>query len=340
VYVERKAADRNAHIAAETSRFLNDLLTATNPEVAQGRNVTLRDLLLQASQRLDSTPVDPEVEARLRNTVGMTLYHVGNSSEFPLVLQHLRRSVDLLKKELGPAHPDSIDVQFNLARALTADATHLEEGLELCRQLLETCREHHGPEHRLTLLSAYTLGSCLANHERSSEFREQLATYTPIIANSPDVSLRLKMNWNALRMVQMSADGQLEAAAELARVILDQHITEYGEYHTLTARAYLNYGLNLGRAGQFENALRILSTAHALRLRLLGANHPDTGYSALNVATAYQALGNTDLARILFEQIRDEPNFPALYREGAVRSLKAMGAVPTDPAPSGAGGPK
>lgn len=69
-------AERNQRVAEEANRFLSTMLAAADPGY-QGQDVTVREMLAQAAQDVQSAALSPEVEAQVRHTLGQTYYELG-----------------------------------------------------------------------------------------------------------------------------------------------------------------------------------------------------------------------------------------------------------------------
>ncbi len=69
-------ADRERAKAAQVSEFLQTMLASANPE-ASGRDVTVKQVLSQATRDLGTRRLSPEIEAEIRFTLANTYYALG-----------------------------------------------------------------------------------------------------------------------------------------------------------------------------------------------------------------------------------------------------------------------
>ena len=109
---EAERARVHAAIAEEINAFLNDDLLAAVAPGQQGIDVTMREVLDTAAQRVEGRfPEQPRVEASLRRTIGRTYRSLGvlDAAE-----QHLERALDLYDQALGPADPETRTLLFEL----------------------------------------------------------------------------------------------------------------------------------------------------------------------------------------------------------------------------------
>src|SRR5262249_32489762 len=109
-------AQRAEATAKAINKFLtDDLLAAARPE-AKGRELTIHQALDEAVPKLDKAFADqPEVEASVRLTVGITYRSLGLHSQAE---PHLRKALELRRDLLGAEHPDTLTAAGELAHLL------------------------------------------------------------------------------------------------------------------------------------------------------------------------------------------------------------------------------
>lgn len=90
-------AERDQRVAEEANRFLSTMLAAADPGY-QGQDVTLRDVLAQAAQDVESEALSPEVEAQVRHTLGQTYYELGL---YDSATVHVERAAELRERVYG-----------------------------------------------------------------------------------------------------------------------------------------------------------------------------------------------------------------------------------------------
>ena len=74
---ERQRADTQAHVAQRVSDFLTGLFEVSDPQQAQGREVTARELLDKGAQSIHSLKDQPAVQATLMDTMGRVYHSLG-----------------------------------------------------------------------------------------------------------------------------------------------------------------------------------------------------------------------------------------------------------------------
>jgi tetratricopeptide (TPR) repeat protein/tRNA A-37 threonylcarbamoyl transferase component Bud32 len=172
---QRDAAGTQGDIARETSTFLQDILRSPDPTHARGSDVTARELLDRASEKLaGSTVVRPEVEAALRTTIGLSYQGL---ELLPEAEPHLARALELFRSSYG-----DLD-QRTLSAALRYDFLlhnlgRYEEAEKSCRETLARCRAVLGNDHLATWVALNNLGTVLtrrgAFEEADRSLREVL----------------------------------------------------------------------------------------------------------------------------------------------------------------------
>lgn len=108
---ERDNAQRSAQIAEAAMRFLPDVLDGTDPEVREKRvDLTVAELLDKAvaaadkGEDLRGRPLDPEIEANARASIGRTYIGIGRYEDG---LTQVRKALAIIERIHGP---DSLQV--------------------------------------------------------------------------------------------------------------------------------------------------------------------------------------------------------------------------------------
>lgn len=105
IAAERDRATQESARAETVSTFMLDVFAAADPFVSQGREITARELLDQAARRInDDLAQQPEVRARLLETMGVAYYRQGLFSK---AAQYLEEAVRL-RRSFGDTNPASL----------------------------------------------------------------------------------------------------------------------------------------------------------------------------------------------------------------------------------------
>ena len=112
-------ARREARAARAVQDFLVSLFDASDPQEAQGHDVSAKDLLDRGSTRLDSELQDqPAILARLHHAVGGIYIQLGSNL---LARPHIEKSLALYRTLGLEGSEDAIEAQYNLSELLTEE---------------------------------------------------------------------------------------------------------------------------------------------------------------------------------------------------------------------------
>ncbi len=100
--------------AGQISRFLRDMLASADPRDSGGGDLTVRDMLDEAAQRLERGELanQPEVEAAIRHTIGDSYRELG---EYDLAERHLTAALETWRRQRGDKSVDVADALLSLA---------------------------------------------------------------------------------------------------------------------------------------------------------------------------------------------------------------------------------
>lgn len=247
----RIRAEQEAKKSEAAVNYLVNMVTSANP-IAVGPEVQVSELLRNYADNINEAfSGQPEVEASLRSTIGLTYRHLnlfekgGRSEEYiQAAMDQLEKALEIRRDTLGEDHPDTLESIENLAMFLTEQG-RLFEAEPLKRQVLEVRRRINGPDHPDTLATMYGLADLLDDGGKSAEAeavsletlklrRTALGVEDPFTLQSLDqyASLILKR-------------GSLEEAEALKRQVYDtdRHLFGDGAFRTWKARSQLGVAL-------------------------------------------------------------------------------------------------
>lgn len=171
------------------------------------------------------------------------------------------------------------------------------------RKLIKTYNEHPGrnPGGRLTILN--NLSELLASQGRLAEAmplaREVMTGRSDLLGPSSPLTLAAKSNLGSY----LARTGDFPAALTLQREVLAARLSEQPRDELALARILHNVAATLDQARQFEAAKDFAGQAAALRLRLLGDDHPDTILSLRQLAGIRFSLGDIAGAASAYRQV-------------------------------------
>jgi serine/threonine protein kinase/Flp pilus assembly protein TadD len=300
-------AKKEATKAKAINKFLQDTLGSANPIEGNSRNVTVLEALKTATDRINEAFSDqPEVEAEIKQTIGLTYLRLGHYEEAERLL---RSSLKMWQDLRGQEHPDLAAPVTSLA-VLRHERGDYEEAESLYRSaLLIKRREHGGDENEdvLNILNNLALllqdkGDFVAAEpifrkilkiDRKIFGREHL--YVAIDLNNLGRFLKLKKNYvESELLLRESIDilrkeqhpwlsialgnlGELlteKGDYQDAELIFEEALTigkkQLGEQNQDLAKLRSKYGLCLTKLNHFEKAEEQLLAALPILLDSLG----------------------------------------------------------------------
>jgi len=337
-----RARDAEARATAIADFLVNDMMTSVTPEFAQGRKITVEEVVDKAVARLDSAfSNQPDLEASIRGTMGriyrsLGLYDaaqkqlraaeatqardLGDSHEVTLrtrselveVLQRRgeyaaaedlgQRTLEAQRHLLGDRHPDVIATICHLASVCFSQGEYLEAEA-LFREALALQREVLGTDHPNTAATMYGLADVLV---RLKEWKEAEALYRESLAVRRrvlgDRHPDTLMSMGRLAVVLKRA-GRLDEAEAMYGETLDLQRRVLGEEHPVTLHTMVDLGRLITGQKRYADAEAFYQKAVELRRRSLGASHPDTLIAMNGLAEALRGEGKMDEARAVTREV-------------------------------------
>ena len=294
-------AIREASKAMATSEFLQELFAAVDPDKAQGREVTVADVLAQASERLasrESFRQQPLVEAAVRFTIGNTYRSLGKFLE---AKPHLEQAYELRKQSLGESDPETV-------RALEALGVwhyrqfRFAEAEPLIREVLDSRTQILGEDHPDTLTAMSHLANLLWGLERFNEVetldRKTLDIRQRVLGNDHPDTLK-SMNGLAATLYSQARYAE---AIEVFEQALPVRRELSGASHPDTLMLMNNLAASYTEMGRYAEAEPLLQEVLKRRLEVLGEDREDTAMSMHNLALALASQAQYDEAGALLRR--------------------------------------
>ena len=276
VVQERNAARKAKDQAEAITRFYEDhVLAAARPkgwEGGGGKDVTLKEAIDQAALKIDEAFAgQPELEAAVRNTLGMTYWYLG---QFEAANPHLEKAYALRRELLGDEHPDTLTSLHDLAR-LRWRQDRVDEAITTSRQALEKRRRVLGPEHPDTLWTQLWLGLLLLDvNDEEAEVLLRQAVESCKRTLGPDHRYTLHGQHDLAHALKRL--GKVEEARTRYHEALDGRRRALGPEHPDTLRTMGSLGLFLGQLGKLDEAETLCRQSWEGRRRVLGSDHIET----------------------------------------------------------------
>ncbi|MBI5364725.1 MAG: serine/threonine protein kinase [Planctomycetes bacterium] len=295
-------AARQARIAREANEFLNDDLFAAIAPENKGVDVTVREVLDEASKRLDGRfASEPAIESALRMTLGTSYSKLGRHEE---AREHYERALALRKAAEGLDSEDAMDSALGLAGALS-ELDRRAEAIALYRSTLGIARERIGPEHRATATAAGDLGIVLMHAGEYDEARELMLEALRVdearLGREHQDTLAVENN---LALLDGKQGRYADAIARL-RSVHERRSVGLGERHPDTLEAANNLASALADAGELAESEALARESLEELTDVLGVDHPRVATAKGNLGLFLFRLGRAGEAEGLFEEALD-----------------------------------
>ncbi len=270
---EEAAAAQDARDESEAvTSFLTLMFESVHPQES-GRDVTVREVLDQASERLGTAfPARPGVEARLRGALGVAYRQLGLLEDAE---EHLPVAAEIRRRTGGSDDIDTLRATANLA-SLRLDQGRIEEAEELLREAVDGLSRTVGEDDPLTLGALTNLAVV---HSRRIEDEEAVALHRRALegqrrVQGPDHPDTLGALLNLADL--LSGMDRLDEAEPLMREAVMGWERTHGPDQPGTLLALHNLALLELRLEHYEEAETIMRRVVEARRRVFGDRHPET----------------------------------------------------------------
>lgn len=286
---ERTRAERQSKVTLAVVDFLNnDLLASVNPARARGRQMTVREILDAASQKIEGRFKDgPLIEAAVRQTIGKTYMQLGEYAE---AARHLERVRQLHRDHLRQDDPVALRSMAVLGWVYMCQSRY-EEAEALLLKTAAIMQRVLGNEHPDTLGAMNTLALLYRN---KGHYQQAEALYLDILDTGTQVLGREHLSTlNYMHNLASLYDelGRYQEAEVLYAKVLEAKKRRFGEDHPDTLRSMNNLALLYQRQGRYRQAEELYIRSASTMKRVLGEEHPDTLRPMSNLARLYASQG-------------------------------------------------
>lgn len=301
---ERDLAQRQLARANAFSGYLENLFSGLDPDVARGRDITVREMLertdAQPSAGLDgATRRQPDAAAAIHRVLGSTYSALGI---LPEAQRQLERARELYQSGGATDPREHLRTLLALSRLYNLQF-RVDERLTISREARDLARSLYPEDHPLSLRALSALAS--ARHMKgdlqgaAQDFRAlyklNLDRFGPDHKQSLGALDRLAVinHWQ----------GHYDRAETHYRQCLTDARRALGNRHTVTLSCLGNLGSLLDTSGRYTDAIPVLTEHLQLATEVLGPEHPATLRTRHNLADSYRGLGEYDRAEALFLDI-------------------------------------
>jgi eukaryotic-like serine/threonine-protein kinase len=305
--VSREAAKSNA-----INHLLQDVLSKIDPKSSGGRDVTAEILAGVDNYLRKSSPLEPALEADVRDTLGGDMYSLGL---FAAAEEQYAKAVALRRSALGENKPQTLASLGHLA-VIYRERGKLKEAAEISQQVLHSFEATVGRDNPQTLRARTTLAYVLNDMGRGKEveapLRDALTRAKSRLGESDEDTMSAAA---ALVIVlrDIGGSGPLREAADLGARTLSLRKTKFGVSTPDTIQSMHDLGTVLSMQGSFieaeklyREALRIgemVMARPSVQSNLGAATHPDLLIWKSDLAFNLQAQGKLDKAATMYEEV-------------------------------------
>lgn len=275
IALERDLARAESARSRELATFMQDLFANASPEVHQGEERSIRQMLDQGSRQLSARLDDqPSLKADMLKSLGRIYISLG---EYTAAKDHLTRAL-ALSEHTERSHSWQAQTRQALGVALRGSGD-FDKALAEFEGALKLLKSESDADP-LALASLYadlgvTFGE-LSDDDRSGEFHAQALTLRE--RHLPDTAVPLAIS-RADYGVVLHRQARREEAGELYRQAAAVLTAELGDRHprtltTLRNLAVLEIGLN-----NLPEAKRLLEDVLARELKIYDGDHPKMAWT-------------------------------------------------------------
>ena len=283
--IARDEARRSQAVQA----FLSKVLAYNDPQQAQGRERSARELLLLTAAQIDTDfQGQPDVQARLHQTVGSILLEMG---AFKPAAEHLQAALTLREAAGARVDGDTVEALFRLGQA-QRDLRQFDAAKASLARALKTGDALAGNPHRWTgqvLASQAWLAAQTGQGDKALPLAEEALRQQRAFSGEHSMDfLRVAHDVSALQI----ARGRLDEAQALIELIDREAETlpDYPVIDRLGARAQLA-SVRFAR-GEFEAARALLADLVPRYDRHVGAPYDRTAVVRSTYARTLAELGD------------------------------------------------
>lgn len=291
----RRLAEQRTAEAEAVTGFLEDMLLSADPERAQGAQLSVGDVLGQASRQVPDSALPDPVVVRLLQVIGRAQLNLGDlEAAIPLLQTAQARALALG----GAGRAEWLAGEIYLANAANAQGNY-DQAIEKMDSLLAADRLPDAEDAEARLAIAHALAKQGRYDDAVARLRTLIDRATQTLGAHHRTTLMARHNLAATLQEQ----GLLEEALAEAEPTLALRRETLGSKHPDSL-----FSLNListvnARLGRFDIAEAQLAELIEMRTQVLGHNHPSTLISRRNLAVLWVQTGRRDEALPQLEQL-------------------------------------
>ncbi len=288
----QERAENEARRAGMISDFLTDMLASARPEEAQGREITVREVVDSTASRLERDSVfedDPVVRAAVLHTLGVTYRMLGR---YDRAIPLFERALELRRAALGPADTLTMNT-LSMIATTRAQAGDPRGAIVSGFELVEARERAHGrdhPEYVAALSNLANMHADIGDYAVAERMLRECLEIDRRVLGDDHGDLAFTLNNLATVLVDQA---EYADAIPLHEESLALRRRVFGEPGSEVAVALANYAAALNGAGRHDDAEVAARDALEMSVEVFGADHPRTATSRVRLA---EVLLSTDRA--------------------------------------------
>ncbi|GGD76267.1 serine/threonine-protein kinase [Lacimicrobium alkaliphilum] len=303
---------KNQQVMAQRDRaeavlgFIREMFEEISPERAQGQEITVKQILDQASESIadqesPDTKSNPLVESIIHKTVGRIYLSLGDIAS---AQTHLDRALKLMEGHQLNDNKEYLSLLQEVSRMMAMQFRH-DSRHEINLRALGLSRKLHGENSAITLGMRSNIASGL---QMKGEFAKAAQMFESILADRREILGEMHPDTQA-SVNQLGITyhwmGEYAKAEKYYRLCIEGMTEVRGEHHPDTIRCISHLGSVLESSGQYQQAAPVINRHIDLASQILGPYHPETLRSMHNLADTYRGLARFDESETLFRQTLD-----------------------------------
>jgi tetratricopeptide (TPR) repeat protein len=322
-------ADAEAAMATSVTTFVEELFSEAAPEIAQGRELSVRDLVLRGAKLVETgLSEQPLRRARLMRLLGSVLSAMGDGvTALPLAEQAL----ELLERELSADDPRVLDATLTVAGCRYAQGDAAGAAPLFAEVLANHERAGRGADE-LFARCHEGLGACASVRGDLDAALHHYTVMQDARRDDPSPDVR------GLDLMRLGVVRNQRGEMEQAERLFERAYALLREGTNLVAAAQLasNLGVLRIRQERLDDAEKLFREALALGERVLGPDHPIQMRRLCNLAGLLSKQGRIDESEPLLVralaigeaagQTADEATANVLMNLGNVRLARERAA--------------
>jgi serine/threonine-protein kinase len=286
-----RAATAERRVSAVNEFVLHELLEAPMPEVAMGRDLTVAEVLGNASRSVEHVfQGQPAVEAEVRLTLAHTYAALGRYKD---AAEHAR-AAKLLLAGAPDLAPGLLDRAERTLASLAIDDGKFDQARTSLEALYARQVAARGPSDEEALLTSAELGRALKGTFELARAEQVLREAAALARRDrpDDWRLSIEIDRTLSDVLALSQQG-IESEA-LARSVLDTMGRHLGVDHPERVRALMQLAIALNLELRYPESSQAIEEALTLSRKVFGSDHPMTAEVLTQKALSEERLSHYD----------------------------------------------